>query len=233
MTLSRPSGWPLQNFSGQAPLFPLPNVVLFPHATLPLHIFEPRYRQMTADALDGERLIAMSLSPAQTEQQGLPPISPIVGLGQIVTHERLDDGRYMLILRGVARARFVHEKAVDLPYRIGHLEICNELVPETVDFDRRIRADEIVSLFCRLFAGAEFQRVVQQAMAAELPLGNVCDIIASTLPIAPSLAQILLEEQNCDTRSQMLWQLLKRMENRDEPVAASAGRPFPPGFSLN
>ena len=74
MTQWCPSDPVLQQFSGQAPLFPLPNVVLFPHAVLPLHIFEPRYRQMTADALEGERLIAMSLlaPEGQTTGAGCP-----------------------------------------------------------------------------------------------------------------------------------------------------------------
>ncbi|MBC8116516.1 MAG: LON peptidase substrate-binding domain-containing protein, partial [Candidatus Saccharimonas sp.] len=84
----------LEHFSGLAPLFPLPNVVLFPHGLLPLHIFESRYRQMTADALNGEQLIAMSLlQPGweKTPNQLLPPIHSMVGLGQIVAHERLDD----------------------------------------------------------------------------------------------------------------------------------------------
>ena len=103
MTMFSPSNL-LQTFSGQAPLFPLPNVVLFPHATLPLHIFEPRYRQMTADALRGEQLIAMSLLKSVVQDasdSATPAIHPIVGLGQIIAHERLEDGRYMLILKGV------------------------------------------------------------------------------------------------------------------------------------
>ena len=233
MTMPSSSDSPLLHFSGQAPLFPLPKVVLFPHASLPLHIFEPRYRQMTADALEGERLIAMSLLDSSADgDQIRPPIHSMVGLGEIVAHERLDDGRYMLILRGLARARVVQEEPVDLPYRVARLELCHDIVPASTDFDRDVRAEEIVSLFCRLFSGVEFQRVVQQAMTAELPLGSICDVIASTLPIASSMAQMFLEERNCDVRSQMLWQLLKRME-RQETIPISAARSFPPGFSVN
>ncbi len=239
MTQWCPSDPVLQQFSGQAPLFPLPNVVLFPHAVLPLHIFEPRYRQMTADALEGERLIAMSLLAPEGQTTGAgcpPPVHPMVGLGQIIAHERLDDGRYMLVLRGVARARLIREQAVDLgrPYRIGQLELCDDHVPPTADFDRQSRAEEIVSLFGRLFPGVEFQRLVQQALSIDLPLASVCDVIASALPIKPELAQLFLDELNTDVRSQMLWQLLKRME-RPEPSKSSttATRRFPPSFSSN
>ena len=226
----------LQQFSGTAPLFPLPNVVLFPHAVLPLHIFEPRYRQMVADALAGERLIAMSLlAPGweASDDNASPLIHPVVGLGRIVAHERLDDGRYMLVLRGVARAHVVREVAVDRPYRTGELVVCSDFVPATSDFDRLQRAEEITTLFCQQFPGVEYQRLVQQAMSVELPLGNICDIIASALPIDPLLAQLFLDELNSDLRSQMLWQFLKRMD-RPVPLSPTADvRRFPPRFSSN
>src|SRR5689334_9282717 len=117
----------LQTFSGRAPLFPLPNVVLFPHVAVPLHIFEPRYRQMTADALAGERLIAMALLQEEETELAQPAIDPMVGLGRIIAHERLDDGRYILVLRGIARARVIREESLDLPYRVGQLELCTDI----------------------------------------------------------------------------------------------------------
>ena len=223
----------LEHFSGLAPLFPLPNGVLFPQGLLPLHIFEPRYRQMTADALEGERLIAMSLlRPGweQTPNLMLPPIHPMVGLGQIIAHERLDDGRYMLVLRGLARASLIREEHVELPYRIGRLELCHDETPAMCDFDRRQRADEIISLFCQLFPGEKFQQLVHQAMSVDLPLGAICDTIASTIPMASELSQQFLEELNPDVRSQMLWQLLQRATQHQ---TTALERPFPPGFSAN
>ncbi len=223
----------LDHFSGLAPLFPLPNVVLFPHGLLPLHIFEPRYRQMTSDALEGEQLIAMSLlCPGWETTPGhlLPPIHSMVGLGQIIAHERLDDGRYMLVLRGLSRARVIREELVELPYRIARLELCQDEIPATCDFDRRSRADQIISLFCQLFPGEKFQRLVHQAMSVELPLSVICDTIASAIPMAPELSQQFLEELNPDVRSQMLWQLLQRALQRQ---TTALERPFPPGFSVN
>ena len=93
------------------PLFPLPNVVLFPNVFLPLHIFEPRYREMIADALKSDRLIAMVLLQPKWEgsYEGRPPVYPI-GCSGVITHvERLDDGRYNIVLRGVERVRIVRE----------------------------------------------------------------------------------------------------------------------------
>lgn len=237
MTQPSPQDSTLLQFSGQAPLFPLPNVVLFPHASLPLHIFEPRYRQMTADVLEGERLIAMSLLAPGWQAfplESAPPIHPMVGLGQIIAHQRLDDGRYMLVLRGVARARVLRELSIDAPYRVGQLELFQDEVPAAPDFDRLNRADEIATLFCKLFPGVEFQRVIRQALSVDLPLGHVVDLIASALPIQPELAQMFLDELNVDVRSQMLWQLLKRMERYDPATSGPASvRGFPPSFSAN
>src|SRR5437016_14443168 len=76
------------------PLFPLPNVVLFPRAVLPLHIFEERYLVMTADALRRDRLIAMALLKPGWERDyySTPTIEPVVCVGQILMHEQLPDG---------------------------------------------------------------------------------------------------------------------------------------------
>ena len=85
------------------PIFPLPNVVLFPNVFLPLHIFEPRYREMVADALKSDRMIGMALlRPGwQREYEGRPAVYPI-GCSGVITHvDQLDDGRYNIVLRGV------------------------------------------------------------------------------------------------------------------------------------
>src|SRR3954462_8009494 len=100
------------------PLFPLPNVVLFPSVCLPLHVFEPRYREMIADALDGDRLIGMVLLRPGWEPQyeERPPVFRI-GCSGVITHvERLGDGRYNIVLRGLERFRIIEENH-DRSYR--------------------------------------------------------------------------------------------------------------------
>ena len=95
------------------PLFPLPNVVLFPGVFLPLHIFEPRYRAMTADALHGDRIIGMTLlMPGyEADYQGRPAVYP-VGCAGVITHaEQLPDGRSNVVLRGIEKFRILDEDA--------------------------------------------------------------------------------------------------------------------------
>ena len=93
------------------PLFPLPNVVLFPNVFLPLHIFEPRYREMVADAVASDRMIGMVLlgSGWDRDYEGTPPVYP-VGCSGVITHvEALADGRFNIVLRGLERFRIVQE----------------------------------------------------------------------------------------------------------------------------
>ena len=112
------------------PLFPLPNVVLFPNVFLPLHIFEPRYRQMVADALHGDRIIGMVLlRPGfEADYQGRPPIYA-VGCAGVITHSQpLGDGCYDIVLRGLEKFRIVSEDT-SRPYRIGQVEPLAEPIP--------------------------------------------------------------------------------------------------------
>src|SRR5947209_6117162 len=115
----------LQEFSGTARLFPLPNVVLLPHSMQPLHIFEPRYRQMTADALASDRLIAMVLLQPGWEMASTPrpPVHRIACLGRIAAEQQTPDGRYNLILRGLSRVRIVDEIPQDKLYRCARAKL--------------------------------------------------------------------------------------------------------------
>jgi Lon protease-like protein len=96
------------------PVFPLAGAILFPGAQLPLHIFEPRYRAMVADALAADRLIGM----VQPRDQGEPPALFGIGcLGKIVGADALDDGRYNIVLEGLGRFRIAREANVETAYR--------------------------------------------------------------------------------------------------------------------
>jgi len=114
------------NFSRKFPLFPLAGICLLPHATIPLHIFEPRYIQMVGEALDGPSQIAMATFAGrrwQQEYHGNPPIRPVVCLGQIERYERLPMGRYNIMLQGISRATVVEEAMPDetRPYRLARV----------------------------------------------------------------------------------------------------------------
>ena len=119
------------------PLFPLPNIVLFPNVFLPLHIFEPRYRDMVTDALASDRLIGMVLLKPGWEHdyEGRPPVYPM-GCSGVITHvDRLPDGRYNIVLRGLERFRMLEEDHLR-PYRRANVEPAAE--HPTVAADRAV-----------------------------------------------------------------------------------------------
>ena len=102
------------------PVFPLPNVVLFPKTYLPLHIFEPRYRQMVADATIGGQCIAMALLKEgwETDYYGNPPIYPIMCVGRLVSVQSLADGRSNILLQGLERCNIDAEHFSKITHRI-------------------------------------------------------------------------------------------------------------------
>ena len=105
------------------PLFPLPGVVLMPGTMLPLHIFEPRYRAMVADALAGDRTIGMAMLYPGWEAGGNDPrIYALGGAGEIVESEELEDGRYNIVLLGTSRFRLMTETDLDTAYRNAEVE---------------------------------------------------------------------------------------------------------------
>src|SRR5688572_13308619 len=135
------------------PIFPLPNVVLFPNVFLPLHIFEPRYRAMTADALSGVRIIGMTLlQPGyQADYERRPPVYPI-GCAGVITHsELLPDGRYNIVLRGIEKFRIDSEDD-SRSYRQAHITALPETTSEE---DRRLLSQQRLRLEAVLASAIE------------------------------------------------------------------------------
>src|ERR1041385_3743319 len=155
------------------PLFPLPSVVLFPRAVLPLHIFEDRYRAMTADALTGDRLLAMALlRPGWGKgYYAKPAIEPVVCVGRIISHEQLPDGKYNFLLEGLVRAVVIKEIKVDVPYRLAELRRL-EIVPASNDQLAPLR-ERMTSLFTSSpVAATGVGRQFRRMMAGDWPTAD-------------------------------------------------------------
>jgi Lon protease-like protein len=221
---------PLEGFGGTVRLFPLPNLVLFPHVTQPLHVFEPRYRQLMADALEGDRLIAMALLRPGWEEdyQNSPPLHPGVCVGRIHQEERLPDGRYTLLLEGLARARIREEVQADRLYRIARVDVLQDVAPPAAqETHLRARMVEAVTPFFAPHAQAMEQ--ARQLLRSGLPLGALCDIFGFALPLEVEAKQRLLEEARVERRVRLLLDGLAAKA----PAGGERKRNFPPEFSLN
>lgn len=223
----------LKTFRGTAPLFPLDSVALLPHAVQALHIFEPRYRAMTAAALNGDRLLALAvLKPgwAVHHLQKDVPICSTACLGRIAVDERLADGRYMLVVRGLCRVRVVSEVEASCAYRVGRLELLPDRSPEPPAIDRQRRRDELLQIFHRLHPGLGETPAFMELLQSELPLGELCDVLAFGSLLSHAAALSVLEETNVDARSDIVLRELKRAWRARIAGESDA---FPPRFSDN
>jgi Lon protease-like protein len=188
------------------PLFPLPNVVLFPNVSLPLHIFEPRYLDMVGDALSGDRLIGMVLlRPGwEADYEGRPPVYPIGCAGLIAHAEPLPDGRYNIVLRGLEKFRITGED-VSRSYRLARiqpiLEALNDTERETVRGERR----RLEALLVPQPAG----RGVDPKVPPSMPDEDLVNTLAQYLELEPVEKQALLERDGLLARCRSLIELLE------------------------
>src|ERR1700761_1089480 len=128
----------------ELPIFPLPNCVLLPGGLLPLHVFEPRYRELTRDCLAGNHYMGIArLRPGyETTYYGRPPVYERFGVGKIICSEELPDGRFALLLRGVARVELIGElPSTDRSYRRVETRMLTDMIAdrdEASDHHRRL-----------------------------------------------------------------------------------------------
>lgn len=201
------------------PIFPLPNVVLFPNVFLPLHVFEPRYREMVADAIDSDRMIGIVLLKKgwEHEYEGRPPVFPI-GCSGVITHvDRLEDGRYNIVLRGMERFRVIEEDHG----RTYRRALVDPLVEGALTAEDRSALRRHRSRLEVLLAPA-MDRDLGSASAADetkpgsdpmIPSGmadeELVNALAQYLDIEPIEKQALLERESLRSRAESLVELLE------------------------
>ena len=188
------------------PLFPLPNVVLFPNVFLPLHIFEPRYRAMLADALAGDRIIGMTLlMPGyEADYQGRPPVYP-VGCAGVITHaEQMPDGRSNVVLRGIEKFRIVEEDA-SRDYRLARVDPLPEITSDAEKLllkQRRHRLEAL--LIAAIERGGQDPR-----LPSSIPDEDLINALSQYLGLDPVERQALLERNGTLSRCDGLIELLE------------------------
>lgn len=179
------------------PIFPLPNCVLLPGGLLPLHVFEPRYRELTRDCLAGHQLMAVArLRPGyEASYYGRPPVYDRCGVGRIICSEELPDGRFALLLRGIARVEIARELPAQRAYRTVEARVLPDAACDPAaasDHHHRL-----ISLCDRLAevleqGGPQLRDLVRSFDAP----GACADAVAAALIMDPDARQELLEA--CD-----------------------------------
>lgn len=220
-------------FSGVARLFPLPNLVLYPHVMQPLHVFEDRYREMVEDALAGDKLIAMAvLEPGwEDDYDSRPPVSQHACLGKIVAHHRLDDGRYNLLLLGVQRVRIVHELDPLRSFRQASVKLIEDSYDFKTPGERKRLQEKLLSAFRKhLPCTCQLPEQLEEMLSSHLPLGLLTDLAAYALPLDLTVKHQLLAECRVSARAEIL---LSQVKNLVEAAAEAPSHTFPPLFSDN
>ncbi len=234
--LQSTAGWP-DDFCGRVRLFPLPNLVLFPHVVQPLHIFEPRYCDMLMDALASDRLIAMALLEQGWENsyQACPAIRRACCIGKILSHTPTEDQRHNILLVGVKRARIVTELEPMRSFRQAEVQVLEDHYPEDEAELRPDLIDRLQELFQHFVPeGLAAQESFKQLMGKQLPLGILTDTIAYALPLPLAIKHQLLAEANVDIRCRLLTRCLEQKIKQDDATNCDASsEDFPPPFSEN
>lgn len=222
------------DFDGRVRLFPLPDLVFFPHVMQPLHIFEPRYCDMLAEALATDKLIAMATLAEgwEADYEGRPRLEIPVCVAKVVSHSETENQRHNILVLGLRRGRIRAELPTEQTFRRATVEILEDVYSPEAAAGRQQVQERLVS---------EFQRVVpissankegfSQLLAGQLPLGPLTDVIGFTLPLGREAKIQLLNEANADQRALTLLEELERAT--DGNADAEGPGVFPPPFSDN
>jgi uncharacterized protein len=208
------------------PLFPLPNLVLFPHTDVPLHIFEPRYRQMIADIAEGDRLIGMMLLKGDWERDyyAYPDIYSVGCAGKVERLVRMADGRFNLILQGLSEFKVIREIR-DRPYRQAEVDWCNVPTESLAMSDAMmVHLRELLISYIGEPAKDAWRGVVEQRGLRGAQLVN---FLCFHLDLSPLEKQTLLEA--LDQRAACLLDVLtfKLAERNTGPARHGGGQSGP------
>lgn len=225
--------------SGQLPkpvrLFPLPNLVLFPHVIQPLHVFEDRYRELLEAALDSDGLIAMAVLAQGWEQDydGRPALLPTACLGRITAHHRLDDGSYNVLLVGLNRVRLLKELPPTRSYREASVEVLEDVYQPAPAAALPALMHRLRAALARILPqSAQAEEQWDQLFSGEVPLGGLTDVISHMLDIELEKKQALLAEVNVNRRAELLLSHLADAAT-DLAPGRSGRSAFPPELGLN
>lgn len=206
------------------PIFPLPGTIFFPNTLLPLHVFEPRYRRMV-EALPEENAylaVALLMGDWRDNYHGAPRVAPVMGMGEVVHREQSDDGRWHILLRGLARVKMMEELATEEPFRMVRAVVLGARSTPEDEVELQQNLPTLRHFFATILSrvpGVDISEA-SRLFDPETPSGLVVDSITSALPVVPEQKQALLEELRPGARAARLSAILAEMLVRDFPDTA-------------
>ncbi|MCA9463582.1 MAG: LON peptidase substrate-binding domain-containing protein [Nitrospira sp.] len=189
------------------PIFPLPSIVFFPETYLPLHIFEPRYREMVQDASYQGHCIGMALLQEGWEEQYYehPPIHTMGCVGRIISLHKLSDGCFNIVLQGLQRCTYV-EQATSTLYRKAKVVLPAQSHPAGLPVEVRIRLETIAQEYLQYRKATELSQVITTSQLTDPILVNN---LSAGLDFSPLEKQFLLESEHLTQQARRLIDLLR------------------------
>ena len=230
------------DFDGVVRLFPLPELVVFPHAMQPLHIFEPRYCDMLSESLASDGLIAMATLTSGVGDllSDKPRIAEAICIGKVISHAETEAGHHNILLVGAKRARVIRELPTNRSFRMAEVEVRSDLLlPSEPQQRKQLRAALLDAFALAIPPSANIQQNLHELMAGQMGLGPITDIIAYTLGLSRDAKLHLLAEVNVDERARVLIGMLHQFSlghslgNQSSVTRKNLAKEFPPPFSVN
>ncbi|MGC4001777.1 MAG: LON peptidase substrate-binding domain-containing protein [Pirellulales bacterium] len=226
------SPFDVARFSGRARLFPLPNLVLFPHVMQPMHLFEPRYVALLEEAISGDGLIAMAvLAPGwERDYEGRPPLEAAACLCRVLTYHKTEQGTYNVLLVGVRRIAIEQELPPDKAFREARVRVLDDDYPQGLAPYRIELQERLLTAFKTLLPKiVDAHEQLDQLLGRDISLGMLTDIVSYTLDMEFPLKLRLLGEAVVDRRAEYLCEHFDKLTVGE----LSVEKDFPPRFSSN
>jgi len=201
------------------PLFPLPDVVFFPKTLLPLHVYEPRYRALAAEALEqGTAICTALLKPGwEADYYGSPEVYPVGCVGRIVHHQKLPDGRYNITLDGLTKVR-IEAQVRDTPYRLVRVTPVEDDPAWALGEQASQQATELLQLFRQVHEGQAPAILLSDSFGQSMTPESILNTVALHLNAEPELKEQLLEMDSLDLRYQSVLQILRNATKTQERI---------------
>jgi len=197
----------MKNFPKKIPVFPLSNFIIFPHTTVPLNIFEPRYVEMIQDSMKTNKLIGL-IQPKSNDDGSVPDLHKVGCLGKITKFKDTSDGRYLIDLNGLTRFEITKEIKNDKPYRMFEID-CDNFKEDLLPDNKTLKFSDLELIFKDLKSLFEKKGYIINWKSLEnQDLNETINALSMASPFSLEEKQILLESKNLEIRKNKIAEIL-------------------------
>ena len=199
----------MKNLPSKLPIFPLSNFIIFPKATVPLNIFEPRYIDMVNDSMKSDKLIGMIQPKTLIKNENRPELHEVGCVGKITSFKETEDGRFLIELKGLTRFKKIKEVKTEKKYRILEINYDN-FSQDLIDKKEEIKFSDLELIFNDLKSLFEKKGFIINWKALEKQsLDETINALSMASPFSLEEKQVLLEAENLDIRKNKIAEILK------------------------